>query len=121
MWKDSPERAQLLREIDQYNAEHPLNGPSLDKFRESRQSQQSKSLSVSSPYTLSFKRQVDLCVGRGFQRLKGDMTLLYVTIFFNGVMSLIISSVFYNQDQTTMTFFSRGSLLFYAGTFPLVE
>jgi ATP-binding cassette subfamily G (WHITE) protein 2 (PDR) len=29
-------------------------------------------------------------------------------------MALIISSVFYNQDPTTNSFFSRGSLLFYA-------
>ena len=73
MWQESPERAQLLREIDQYNAEHPLGGKSLDKFRESRQAQQSKSLPSTSPYTLSFKKQVGICMERGFWRLKGDM------------------------------------------------
>ncbi|EJD35710.1 hypothetical protein AURDEDRAFT_75031 [Auricularia subglabra TFB-10046 SS5] len=114
MWQKSPERAQLLREIDQYNAEHPLNGPSLDKFRESRQAQQSKSLPADSPYTISYRLQVALCLERGFQRLRGDLTNFYLTVFGNNVMALIISSVFYNQQPTTASFFSRGSLLFYA-------
>ncbi|KZV91188.1 hypothetical protein EXIGLDRAFT_676351 [Exidia glandulosa HHB12029] len=114
MWKESPERAQLLREIEQYNAAFPLNGPALESFRDSRRAQQSQSLSRKSPYTISYRRQVQLCFERGYQRLRGDMTNFYITVFGNSVMALIISSVFYNQQPTTASFFSRGALLFYA-------
>lgn len=42
MWKDSAEYRLLLREIDEYNAEFPIGGASLQKFQESRRAQQSK-------------------------------------------------------------------------------
>lgn len=51
---------------------------------------------------------------RGFQRLRGDLTNFYVTVFGNFVMALIIASVFYNLKDDTDSFFSRGGLLFFA-------
>ncbi|KAL1724115.1 ABC-2 type transporter-domain-containing protein [Schizophyllum commune] len=113
-WKESPERQQLLRDIEAYNAEFPVGGEQYEKFQRSRRSQQSKSLSVKSPYTLSIGKQIGLCVERGFQRLVGDMTNFYVTVFGNFVMALIIASVFYNMQPTTDTFYRRGALLFFA-------
>ncbi|KAJ6535720.1 ABC transporter CDR4 [Mycena capillaripes] len=114
VWRESAEYAELLREIAAYNAEYPLGGEALERFRESRKMMQSKSISSKSPYTISIRRQIALCMGRGFQRLRGDLTTFYVTVFGNFIMALIISSVFYNQKDSTSSFYSRGALLFFA-------
>lgn len=58
--------------------------------------------------------QVKLCVERGFQRLKGDMSLLLTSMIGNSMMALIVGSVFYNQANNTATLYSRGALLFFA-------
>lgn len=58
--------------------------------------------------------QVKLCIHRGFQRLRGDSSLFFSGLFGNYVMALIIGSIFYNLDDTTGSFFSRGALLFFA-------
>lgn len=58
--------------------------------------------------------QVKLCVARGFQRLRGDMSLALSGIFGNSVMALIIGSVFYNLEDNTGSFYSRGALIFFA-------
>ncbi|KAJ6571794.1 putative ABC transporter [Mycena capillaripes] len=114
VWKESHEYQTLLKEIAAYNAEYPLGGEALDKFRSSRKMQQSKSISAKSPYTISVRRQIALCMERGWQRLQGDLTTFYVTVFGNFIMTLIISSVFYNLKDSTSSFYSRGALLFYA-------
>lgn len=49
MWKESPERAKLLQDIEHHNAAFPLNGPALESFVESRRAQQSQSLCVRAP------------------------------------------------------------------------
>ncbi|KAJ7910672.1 ABC-2 type transporter-domain-containing protein [Mycena leptocephala] len=91
VWRESAEYQTLLKDIAAYNAE-----------------------SSHSPYTISVRRQIALCMERGFQRLQGDLTTFYVTVFGNFIMTLIISSVFYNLKDSTSSFFSRGALLFYA-------
>lgn len=42
------------------------------------------------------------------------MTNFYVTVVGNFVLTLIISSCFYNLSNTTDSFYSRGALIFYA-------
>jgi ATP-binding cassette subfamily G (WHITE) protein 2 (PDR) len=58
--------------------------------------------------------QIKLCTRRGFQRLRGDMSLLFTGLFGQTALSLIISSVFYNLQNDTASLFSRGALLFFA-------
>jgi ATP-binding cassette subfamily G (WHITE) protein 2 (PDR) len=113
-WKDSQSRQQLLQEIQDYETEYPIDGHHLDKFRASRKAAQAKGMRAKSPYTISIPMQIKLCVERGLQRLQGDLTLFLSTVLGNAVMGLIISSVFYNLDGTTASFFSRGALLFFA-------
>jgi ATP-binding cassette subfamily G (WHITE) protein 2 (PDR) len=69
---------------------------------------------VSSPFTLSFVQQIKLCLWRGFQRLKGDPTVTLVQLISNSIVALVISSVFYNLQANTNSFFQRGALLFFA-------
>ncbi|KIX03156.1 uncharacterized protein Z518_06707 [Rhinocladiella mackenziei CBS 650.93] len=113
-WKDSPERAQLLQDIEAFDQNHPLGGPDLERFKESRRLQQAKRQRVSSPYTLSYGQQVGLCLWRGFRRLMADPSLTFTQLFGNSIMALIIGSIFYNLDTTTNSFYSRGALLFFA-------
>ncbi|KAJ7479046.1 ABC-2 type transporter-domain-containing protein [Mycena latifolia] len=114
VWRESAEYQTLLKDIEAYNAEYPLGGEALNKFRTSRQLQQSESISAKSPYTLSVRRQITLCMERGFQRLQNDLTNFYTTVLGTFFLTLIISSVFYNLHDSTSSFNSRGSLLFFA-------
>jgi ABC-type multidrug transport system ATPase subunit len=114
VWKDSPERAQLLKDIEEFDREHPIGGPDLDRFKQSRQLQQAKRQRVSSPYTLSYAQQVRLCLWRGFRRLMADPSLTLTQVFANSILALIIGSIFYNLNETTSSFYSRGALLFFA-------
>ena len=130
-WHNSPECARLLQEIDSFDKEHPIGGQSLATFSEARRLMQSTQQSVTptmfvgyllltlsrrpkSPYTLSVLEQMNLCVKRGFLRLKADMSLTYTALFGNFFISLILGSVFYNLPADTTSFFSREALLFYA-------
>lgn len=113
-WKKSPERAELLKEIEAFEQKHPFKGDSYDKFVESRKAQQAKGTRLHSPYTLSYRQQVELCLWRGFQRLKGDPSLTFTQLFGNFAMALILGSVFFNLQPTTDSFFQRGAILFFA-------
>ncbi|OBT86865.1 hypothetical protein VE02_03845 [Pseudogymnoascus sp. 03VT05] len=113
-WQKSADRAELLREIEAFEAEYPIGGAHLEKFKEGRRAQQARGQRIKSPYTISLPMQVKLCVTRGFQRLRGDMSLLFAGIFGNTVMALVIASVFFNLQDNTETLFSKGALLFFA-------
>jgi ATP-binding cassette subfamily G (WHITE) protein 2 (PDR) len=114
VWKASLECASLRAEIDAYNERYVIGGQHLQEFKESRRAQQSKHQHVSSPYTLSYAGQVKLCLRRGFWRLRGDPSLTLTQLFGNFIMSLIISSIFFNLPETTDSFFSRSAVLFFA-------
>ncbi|KKK21251.1 hypothetical protein AOCH_004898 [Aspergillus ochraceoroseus] len=113
-WKSSAAYAQLMRDLDEYHQEFPLGGESVGKFIESRKAMQAKNMRIGSPYTVSLYEQVKLCMIRGFQRLQGDASLTLSQLIGNFIMALIIGSVFYNLDETTGSFYSRGALLFFA-------
>ncbi|KAF7349234.1 hypothetical protein MSAN_01712800 [Mycena sanguinolenta] len=114
VWRESAEYQALLKDIAAYNAEYPLGGEALVQFRSSRKLQQSKTISSKSPYTISIRRQVALCMERGFQRLRGDLTTFFSTVFGTWILTLLVSSVFYNLADSTSSFYPRGALLFYA-------
>ena len=113
-WKASPEHAELLKEIEDFDREFPIGGEALQKFVASRKAEQSRGQRVKSPYTLSVWGQIKLCMSRGFQRLRGDMSLTLTGLIFNLIMALVIGSVFYDLPEDTGSFFSRGALLFFA-------
>lgn len=58
--------------------------------------------------------QIQLCLQRGFQRLRGDMSIVLGGAIGNTVLAMIISSIFYNLPSNTGSFFSRGVLIFFA-------
>ncbi|KAL8279409.1 hypothetical protein RQP46_008221 [Phenoliferia psychrophenolica] len=44
VWKESPERAQLLEDIKAYEARYPVGGENLEQFRKSRKAAQAKGM-----------------------------------------------------------------------------
>lgn len=113
-WQRSPEFQKLQEEIAQFNAEYPLNGPSLQTFQTSLAASKAEHTRLTSPYTISFPMQVRMCMTRGFQRLWGDYSMAFSTVFGNTVVSLIISSIFFNLQSVTSSFVPRGTCLFFA-------
>ncbi|KAK3950278.1 ABC-2 type transporter-domain-containing protein [Pseudoneurospora amorphoporcata] len=113
-WKNSAEYKSLQTEIEEYKKEHPINGPDAEAFRASKKAQQAKGQRAKSPLTLSYVQQVQLCLWRGWRRLIGDPSITMGSLVGNFIMALIISSVFYNLQNTTDSFYQRGALLFFA-------
>ena len=113
-WKASADYKALQAEIEEYKQSHPINGPDAVAFRESKKAQQAKGQRLKSPFTLSYVQQVQLCLWRGWKRLINDPTLTLSALIGNTIMSLIVSSIFFNLQDTTDSFFQRGALLFFA-------
>ncbi|KAL2786566.1 ABC-2 type transporter-domain-containing protein [Aspergillus keveii] len=113
-WKNSDAYAKLMMEIEGFETQYPIGGPSYDAFVGARKAMQAKRQRVKSPYTVSIRQQINLCVVRGFQRLRGDFSLTATGLIGNFVMALIIASVFYNLPNDTTSFYHRGALLFFA-------
>ncbi|OJJ00646.1 hypothetical protein ASPVEDRAFT_27360 [Aspergillus versicolor CBS 583.65] len=113
-WKASEDRARLIQEIEEFERQYPIGGPSYNAFVEARKAMQSKRQRVKSPYTISVWNQVSLCVRRGFQRLRGDFSLTTTALIGNFIMALIIGSVFFDLTDDTSSFYYRGALLFFA-------
>ncbi|MCJ1461610.1 hypothetical protein MMC07_000207 [Pseudocyphellaria aurata] len=113
-WQASEDRARLMQEIEAFEHEYPIGGEHLQTFTRSRKAQQAKGQRIRSPYTISIPMQIKLCVSRGFQRLRGDMSIMLSGMIGNTIMALIIGSIFYNLPSDTGSFYSRGVLLFFA-------
>ena len=58
--------------------------------------------------------QIRLCLKRGFQRLRGDMSLFLSNVIGNFIMGLIVSSIFYDLPKDTSSFYNRSALIFFA-------
>ena len=113
-WKASTQREELARDMGEYNTKFSLDGEYLDRFKQSRRAQQFKSQRVSSPYTLSYVKQIKLCLWRAFQRFKGDPSITISSLVANSIMALVIASLFYNLKNDTISFFQRGALIVFA-------
>ena len=61
--------------------------------------------------------QIKMCLARGFDRLRGDLSIFLTTVLGNFFMGLILASMFFNLEADTSSFYSRGALLFYAVLF----
>ncbi|KAH0316158.1 putative ABC multidrug transporter, partial [Aureobasidium melanogenum] len=113
-WKASAQRQRLMQEIDEFDRKYPFGGESQQAFAASRKAQKAKGQRTGSPYTLSYAQQVKLCLWRGFRRLIGDPSLTFTQLIGNFIMALVIGSLFFNLDDGTDSFYSRGALLFFA-------
>ncbi|KAF8230823.1 putative ABC transporter [Tricholoma matsutake] len=111
-WRDSEDFKQLLKEIEQFNYQYPEHGDHFEKFQKTRKMVQAKGSRA--PYTLSIPMQIRLCLRRAYQRFMADMSSFFTGVIGNFVLALVISSIFFNLKTTTLSFYSRGALLFFA-------
>ncbi|KAK4892312.1 Multidrug resistance protein [Elasticomyces elasticus] len=111
-WRDSVERKQLLTEIDLYSREHPFGGPDMQNFALARQAEKSQFQRHKSPFTLSYRSQVKLCMWREVRKLRNDPSILIVMLTNNFFEALVLASIFYNMLSTTASFFQRGTVIF---------
>ena len=113
LWRDSEERTSLLSKIENYERENPVG------ITNSKKQQQSKSFGLArgprlrSPFMLTTKDEISLCIRRGFQRLANDLAPPLSSIFGNAIVSIILGSIFYNLPENTGSFYGRGVLLFF--------
>lgn len=115
-WRNSPEYTALTTKIDSYFKEVE-SGSVREEYHNSHVARQSNHLSGKSPYTVSFGMQVKYIIGRNFLRIKGDPSITIFSVFGQGVMGLVLSSVFYNLNSTTGKFYYRGAAMFFAVLF----
>lgn len=111
-WVHSTERKQLLGQISDHNAQHPPMSQSYQQFAEQRRLEKSRKQRVRSPYTMSYWRQTQLCLWRDWQRLKADPSVPIVMLAMNLTEAVIVASIFFNLDETTSSFYSRGAAIF---------
>lgn len=113
-WRNSNDYQLLQAEIEMYNNDHPIGGADAEAFREHKKATQAKNQRVKSPYTLSYAQQVKLCLWRGWRRLIGDPSLTIFAWSANSVIALIVSSLFYNLQPTTGSFYGRSAAIYIA-------
>ncbi|CAI6093107.1 unnamed protein product [Clonostachys chloroleuca] len=113
-WKNSEEYKALQREIEEYKQEYALNGPHAEEFRAGKKAVQGKGQRLKSPYTLVYAQQIKLCLWRGWKRLIGDPSLTIFSLIANTSIALIASSLFYNLQPDTGSFYGRTAVLFLA-------
>lgn len=63
---------------------------------------------------LSLPQQISLCLGRGFQRLRSDATVVLTGIIGNNLLALVIASEFYNMQADSLSMQRRSVLLYFA-------
>ncbi|RAH65074.1 ATP-binding cassette transporter [Aspergillus aculeatinus CBS 121060] len=113
-WIRSEEYKALQQSIELYKAQHPIDGPDSVAYRQLKRACQAKGQRLNSPYLLSYSQQVRLCMWRGWRRFWADPGPSVWVMIGNVIMALIMSSLFYNLDQTTASFYGRAVVLFMA-------
>ncbi|KAH6673047.1 ABC-2 type transporter-domain-containing protein [Halenospora varia] len=83
-WRNSPDYKALQTEINKYKEQHTLEGHDAETFRQLK------------------------------QRLKADPWLTIGMMIGNTIIALIMSSLFYNMQPNTSSFYGRGVILFVA-------
>ncbi|EEU37330.1 uncharacterized protein NECHADRAFT_37125 [Fusarium vanettenii 77-13-4] len=90
-WQASEPRKHLLRELSEYEQNHPRE-ERLAEYQTSRRAEQFKSQRAKSPYTISYAHQVRLTLWRGWRRLLADPGFTIASLLFNLIMALVLGS-----------------------------
>ena len=115
-WVNSSLRDTLLKNIDDYL--HVSKSSSYDRvFKRSHNAKQSTLARSKSPYTVSYFHQIMYLVQRNYRRFKGDPTVTLFSLIGNICFALIVSSMFYDLEASTGTFYYRTVAIFFAVLF----
>lgn len=113
-WEKSPEYARLVGRIDRYLEG---SGGRCQQFKEAHRATQAKHTRHKSSFRASYFMQIRALMKRNWQRTRGDPSITLFSVIGNSVLGLIISSLFYNLDQTTNSLYYRGAAMFFAVLF----
>jgi ABC-type multidrug transport system permease subunit len=102
----------------QYDCEVVKTGASdAYEMKRSVRSDKNKGVNKGSNYTVSFLEQVRACASRQLLVKWGQREDQYVKLFTIVSISLMISSLFFDQSNETMGAYSRGGVMLFAGLF----
>ncbi|KZL68187.1 abc multidrug transporter [Colletotrichum incanum] len=115
-WRTSSYSRQLSQELDAYDASFGLSGSRTHyaEFLASKKSDQSSLQRWKSPYTISYPRQVLLCLWRALALLKAAPQMTVTMLVINLFQTLIVASVFFRLPDTAESMKARSTLLFTA-------
>ncbi|SCW04561.1 LAFE_0H16270g1_1 [Lachancea fermentati] len=113
LWKESPEYAELLKDIDQYKKK-TVAEKTKELYDASLSQEKSKYSRSNSYFTISFPEQVRLCTKRGFQRIYGDKAYTVTNTVAGIIQALVAGSLYWNTPSSTEGAFSRGGVLYFA-------
>ncbi|KAI5197927.1 putative ABC multidrug transporter [Aureobasidium subglaciale] len=112
-WRSSHNRTALIKKIEEHEREMIDHVVARD-YRASRQAAKSGQLLKTSPYTVSILVQIKACTKRAYQRLWNDKASTLTVVLGQIIMGLVVGSVYYGVQNSTGSFFARGSTLFFA-------
>ncbi|KAJ4344485.1 ATP-binding cassette transporter snq2 [Didymosphaeria variabile] len=114
-FRQSESYKRALREVDTYEAALERSDyVDAREFEGAVHEGKSKKVSKTSPYTVSFFRQVLACTQRELWLTWGDKTTLVTKFFIIISNGLIVGSLFYGESLDTSGAFSRGGALFFS-------
>ncbi|KAF3987476.1 hypothetical protein FT663_04430 [Candidozyma haemuli var. vulneris] len=116
IWQNSPERAALVEEIDEYLVSEDINARAK-RFKEHHLATQTSRTRAKSSYTVSFDMQVRYIMQRNMLRLRGDPSVTVSNVVCNIIVSVLIATIFKNLQFNTESFYSRTAVLFFAVLF----
>ncbi|KAK0559020.1 ATP-binding cassette transporter snq2 [Tilletia horrida] len=115
-WQASDLYARLVREMDDYDeAVRASDKGEAVRLRETVRREKNKGVRKGSPYTVSFATQVQACIYRQLLVKWGAREDMYIKLFTIIGVSLIISSLFYQQSFDSSGTFTRGGIILFAG------
>ena len=110
-WALSPQRKQLLHELDEtYPATYPLD-TCADPLFAALHDEKSTFTPRSSHYTVSFGRQVALLTRRQYALIRAELPSYTTKTVVNLLLSVTVGTLFFRLPATTEHAFTRGSLL----------
>lgn len=112
-WRESALYKTLQEEIRVHD-EEISDSTAADEFKAARRAVQAHHVPPKSPYTVSTAMQIKICTTRAFQRLWNERYIRLTLILGQGIMSLVIGSIFFGTKNTTSSFFAKGSTIFFA-------
>jgi ATP-binding cassette subfamily G (WHITE) protein 2 (PDR) len=115
-WMTSPEHDALVQDVDEHIA-HCQQHSVAQEFAEAHRAKQSDHTRKSSSFTVSYWMQIRALIYRNWLRIKGSPGVAVGTIIGNIAMSLILSSLFFNLQPNTGSFYARGAAMFFAVLF----
>ncbi|KAL9602675.1 MAG: hypothetical protein Q9219_001665 [cf. Caloplaca sp. 3 TL-2023] len=114
-FKNSEAYQRVLADVTDYeNYLQKSDYRDAQQFKQSVQSQKSKTVSKNSSFTVSLWRQVLACTAREFWLVWGDKPTLYTKFFIIISNGLIVGSLFYDQPNSTEGAFTRGGTIFFS-------